>query len=74
MGARKSGKIKTFLQAVVAVIIVLLLIPFSRGWISLETLRWSSLGLVSIAAIFSVISAIDYIYANKVILKKFLLE
>jgi len=74
MGARTSGKIKTFLQASVGVIIVLLLIPFTKGYLSLEKLRWISLGLVSIAAIYSVISAIDYIYANRVFLKKYLLE
>lgn len=74
MGARRSGKIKTFLQAVVAIIIVLLLIPFTKGYLSLEKLRWISLGLVSVAAIFSVVSAVDYIYANRNFLKKFLLE
>lgn len=74
LAARKSGKIKTFLQAVVSIIVVVLLIPFTLGYISLETLRWASLGLVSIAAIYSVISAVDYIYANRKYMKKFLFE
>lgn len=71
LAARRSGKIKTFLQAIVGIIIVLMLIPFTLGVISLETLRWVSLSLVSIAAIYSVISAVDYVYANRVYLKKF---
>ncbi|NGX30593.1 MAG: CDP-diacylglycerol--glycerol-3-phosphate 3-phosphatidyltransferase [Candidatus Anoxychlamydiales bacterium] len=74
LAARKSGKIKTFLQAVVNISIVLLLIPFTWGYLTLETLRWISLGLVSIAAIYSVISAVDYIYANRKYMKKFLSE
>jgi len=74
LAARRSGKIKTFLLATVGIIIVLLLIPFTKGYISLEQLRWISFSLVSIAAIYSVISAVDYIYANRGILKKFLLK
>jgi len=74
LAARKSGKIKTLLQAIIAIIIVLLLVPFTLGYISLETLRWISVSLVGVAAIYSVISAIDYIYANKGYLKKFLFE
>jgi CDP-diacylglycerol---glycerol-3-phosphate 3-phosphatidyltransferase len=73
LGARRSGKIKTFLQAFVAITIVLLLIPFTKGWLSLEALRWTSLGLVSVAAIYSIISAIDYIYAYRMYLRKFLI-
>ncbi len=72
LSARKSGKVKTFLQAIVNIIIVILLIPFTLGYISLETLRWVSVSLVSIAAVYSVISAIDYIYANRKYMKKFL--
>ena len=74
LAARTSGKIKTFLQATVSIIIVMLLIPFTLGFISLETLRWASVTLVSIAAIYSVISAADYIYANWKFVRKFLLE
>ncbi|NGX33619.1 MAG: CDP-diacylglycerol--glycerol-3-phosphate 3-phosphatidyltransferase [Candidatus Anoxychlamydiales bacterium] len=74
LAARKSGKIKTLLQAIVSITIVLLLIPFTLGYLSLEKLRWISLGLVSIAAIYSVISAVDYIYANRKYMKKFLAE
>ena len=73
LAARRSGKIKTLLQAIIAVLVVALLIPFFMGYISLETLRFTSLILVSIAALYSVISAIDYVYANKSYIKKFFL-
>ncbi|EKE20528.1 MAG: hypothetical protein ACD_7C00539G0002 [uncultured bacterium] len=71
LAARKSGKIKTLLQATVGIIIVLLLIPFTLGDISLEHLQWISLSLVSVSAIYSVISAVDYIYVNRSHLKVF---
>lgn len=73
LAARRSGKIKTLLQAIIAILIVVLMIPFIMGYISLETLRVTSLILVSIAAIYSVISAVDYVYANRSYLKKFFL-
>ncbi len=74
LAARRSGKIKSLLQATVGILIVLLLIPFTLEDLSLEHLKWISFSLVSIAAIYSVISAVDYIYANRGLLKKFLFE
>ncbi len=74
LAARKSGKIKTFMQAVVVIFIVFLMIPFTLGYISLEVLQLISITLVGISAIYSVISAVDYIYANRSYLKKFLLQ
>ncbi|MBN2479560.1 MAG: CDP-diacylglycerol--glycerol-3-phosphate 3-phosphatidyltransferase [Parachlamydiales bacterium] len=74
LAARTSGKIKTFLQAVVGISIVGLLIPFTLGYLSLETLKWISVSLVAVAAAYSVLSAADYIYANWVHLKKFLFD
>ncbi len=72
LAARTSGKIKTLIQAVVGVTIVVLMIPFTLGYLSLETLQWVSFSLVAVAAIYSVISAVDYIYANWIHLKKFI--
>lgn len=74
LAARRSGKIKTLLQAIIAIVIVMLMIPFTLGFMSLEVLRLISLLLVSVAALYSVISAVDYIYANRSSLKNFLLE
>ncbi|NGX56242.1 MAG: CDP-diacylglycerol--glycerol-3-phosphate 3-phosphatidyltransferase [Candidatus Anoxychlamydiales bacterium] len=72
LSARKSGKIKTFMQAIVGLVITLLLIPFTLGYMSLELLQNISITMVSITAIYSVYSAIEYFYANKTHLKSFL--
>ncbi|HRW58922.1 MAG TPA: CDP-alcohol phosphatidyltransferase family protein [Chlamydiales bacterium] len=73
LGARKSGKIKTFLNAVVEFFIVILMIPYTMGFISLDTLQNISVCAVSIAAIYTVLTMVDYIYANRTYLKKALL-
>ena len=74
LAARTSGKIKTLLQAMSSISIVGLLIFFTAGIISLQTLRWTSITLVSITAIYSVISAVEYVYANWSYLRKFILS
>ena len=74
LAARTSGKIKTFLQAMSSISIVGLLIFFTAGIITLQTLRWTSITLVSITAIYSVISAVEYVYANWSYLRKFILS
>lgn len=65
LAARPSGKIKAGIQALSALIIILLMIPYSLGDISIETLHWSSTVLISIAAIYTLFSGFDYIYANR---------
>ena len=70
LAARTSGKIKTVLQAVVAIFIVLLLIPFTMGYLSLEKLQLMSVIAVAIAAVYSVFTAVEYIYVNRIHLKK----
>jgi CDP-diacylglycerol---glycerol-3-phosphate 3-phosphatidyltransferase len=70
LGARKSGKIKAIMQAIVCFFIVLLMIPYSLGYLSIERLQTFSLISVAIAAIYSVITLIDYFYANRHYIKK----
>lgn len=70
LAARTSGKIKAALQACVLFLILLLLIPYSRGVLSIELLHRISLVATSIAAIYTVISVIDYLYVNRVYVKK----
>lgn len=64
LAARTSGKIKAVIQAIAAFIILLLMIPHSRGMLSLETLQNVSMWVVSFAAFYTIYSGIDYIYAN----------
>ena len=74
LGARKSGKIKAIFQALVNFVIVLLMIPFSWGHLSLHSLQNISVLLVSLAAIYSASTAIDYLYANRKYIKEVLKE
>ena len=70
LAARFSGKIKAALQATVCFMILLLMIPYTTGFISLELFQRLSLILVAIAALYTVLSVGDYIYANRIYIKK----
>jgi CDP-diacylglycerol--glycerol-3-phosphate 3-phosphatidyltransferase len=64
LAARWSGKVKAVLQAVIALFILILMIPYSLGCLQLETLREISLYTVIIGAIYTLYSGFEYIYAN----------
>lgn len=70
LAARFSGKMKAVIQATVAFLIILLMIPYTTGILSLELFRQLSLFAVSIAALYTVASVGDYVYANRVYIKK----
>lgn len=70
LAARFSGKMKAVLQASVAFLIIILMIPYTMGWMRLELFQQISLFAVSIAALYTVISIGDYIYANWVHIKR----
>jgi CDP-diacylglycerol--glycerol-3-phosphate 3-phosphatidyltransferase len=65
LAARASGKIKAVIQAIAALIIILMLIPYTRGHLSPETLQFNSTLVVLIAAVYTLYSGVDYIYANR---------
>jgi CDP-diacylglycerol--glycerol-3-phosphate 3-phosphatidyltransferase len=65
LAARSTGKIKAVIQAGSAFLILLLLIPYSMGYIQQSTLRLNAIIFVSISAIYAVYSAIEYLYANR---------
>lgn len=70
LAARFSGKMKTVLQAVVSFLVILFMIPYSTGMISLALFQQMSLVAVSIAAFYTAISIADYIYANWIYIKR----
>jgi len=72
LAARLSGKIKAVVQAVAAYIVLLLMIPHSMGLLPTETLHSIGTSVVSIAAVYTVFSGIDYIYSNWHYIAKFL--
>ncbi len=65
MAARMSGKLKAIVQAIAVFSMVILMIPYSNGLISLESLRTASYWIVFVAAVYSVASGIEYLIANR---------
>lgn len=65
LAARPSGKLKAGIQAVTAFAILGMMIPHSQGAMSDHTLQQWSTWLASIAAIYTLFSGADYIYANR---------
>ncbi len=65
LAARKSGKIKAVVQAIAAFSVILLLIPYTAGYLSQEALRSASTWIVSLTAAYTLLSGIDYIIANR---------
>jgi CDP-diacylglycerol--glycerol-3-phosphate 3-phosphatidyltransferase len=70
LAARFSGKVKAVFQAVVAFLIILLMIPYSLGWLPLLLFQQISLFLVAMAALYTVISVGDYVFANRTYIRK----
>ncbi|HSW86871.1 MAG TPA: CDP-diacylglycerol--glycerol-3-phosphate 3-phosphatidyltransferase [Rhabdochlamydiaceae bacterium] len=70
LAARLSGKIKAVIQAITAFFILILMIPYSLGYIDLEYLRIISLYSVVVAAAYTIYSGVEYIYANRNYLRK----
>ncbi len=70
LAARTSGKIKAVIQALAALSILLLLIPYSLNLVSIEQLQLVSAWIVAVAASYTLFSGFDYFYANRLYLKK----
>lgn len=70
LAARMSGKVKAFLQGMSILSIVGLMIPYSLGWISLETLRLVSFNIVCVTATYTILSGIEYIWVNRSYIKQ----
>lgn len=70
LAARFSGKVKAVMQGAVAFIILFLMIPYTAGFISLEIFRQVCLFVASVSALYTAISIGDYIYANRLYIKK----
>ncbi len=70
LAARTSGKIKAIIQAITVFSIVLLMIPYSQGWMGLQRLQDLSFYMVLFAAVYTVGSGIEYIMANRSFIKK----
>jgi len=65
LAARPSGKIKAVIQAAVGFFIMLMMIPFSLEFIDLEQLQTLSFYAVSLSAVYTLYSGLEYILAYR---------
>lgn len=72
LAARASGKLKAIIQAVACFGVTFFMILHGHGKIVSQDLKRFSFYLVSIAALYSILSAVDYVYANREYIKKML--
>ncbi len=70
LAARLSGKIKAVIQAVIGFFILILMIPYSQGCLDLTVLQEISFYSVSVGAVYTVYSGLEYIYANRKYIKR----
>lgn len=70
LAARTSGKIKAVIQALSIFIILMLMIPFAWGSLSLEQLQDTTFYIIVAAAIYTLFSAGEYIYVNRAYIKQ----
>jgi CDP-diacylglycerol---glycerol-3-phosphate 3-phosphatidyltransferase len=73
LAARISGKIKAVIQAIVAFVILFLMVLNAQGQLSNETLSSISTWFVSVAAIYTLFSGLDYVYSNRQYISKLLI-
>lgn len=65
LAARSSGKIKAVIQAGSAFIILVLMIPYTMGYLPYGILRSISITVVSISAAYALYSGVEYLWANR---------
>lgn len=65
LAARTSGKIKAVFQAAAIFAILILMIPYAWGALSLLQLQTISLYIISAAAVYTVFAGGEYIWANR---------
>lgn len=69
LAARWSGKMKAVIQAMSCLTIVALLVLHAAGYLSSDLLQRFSVGIVAIAAIYTVLSGMEYLYAYRKFIK-----
>jgi CDP-diacylglycerol--glycerol-3-phosphate 3-phosphatidyltransferase len=70
LAARLSGKIKAIFIALVALSILILMIPYTLGMMELATLQKTAFYVVLTAGIYTLISAAEYLIANRSYIEK----
>ncbi len=70
LAARLSGKIKAVIQAVIIFFILVMLIPYSLGYLELALLQKLSVYAVSVGVVYTLYSGCEYILANRSYIQK----
>jgi len=70
LGARISGKVKAIVQAVSVYCILLLMLAYEMGWMDLKDFQQMSFYITVVAALYTLVSGIEYIYANWTYIRK----
>lgn len=65
LAARLSGKLKAIIQAIAIIFIILLIIPYSLGLISLSLLQSISVWTIAATAIYTILSGFEYLYIHR---------
>lgn len=65
LAARLSGKLKAILQAVAIIFILLMIIPYSLGYISLAALQTTSAWVIAATAFYTILSGLEYLYIHR---------
>ena len=73
LAARLSGKIKAVMHAAIIFLVVLSMIPYSLGYLSLEQLQDISFYSVLVGAVYTFYTGLEYFYVNRNFILKALL-
>ncbi len=70
LAARASGKIKAVVQAIVTFFILILMIPYTNGCLSLESFQQMSYMAAGLAAAYTLYSGCEYLFVHRQMIKK----
>jgi CDP-diacylglycerol--glycerol-3-phosphate 3-phosphatidyltransferase len=70
LAARMSGKVKAVVQAVATFFILILMIPYTQGCLSLESFQQLSWMAAGIAAAYTLLSGCEYLFVHRHMIKK----
>lgn len=70
LAARTSGKIKAIVQAIATFLILILMIPYSTGCLSLQEFQKMGIVSVALAAAYTFYSGCEYLWVYRKMIKK----
>ncbi|MCH9617799.1 MAG: CDP-diacylglycerol--glycerol-3-phosphate 3-phosphatidyltransferase [Chlamydiia bacterium] len=65
LAARFSGKLKAVIQAIAIIFILLMIIPYSLGYITLASLQITSAWVIGATAFYTILSGLEYLYIHR---------